>query len=305
MPQFRTLFGTRGQRRDRFLFRLVFKLLFLALRLFRFTIPVRFTPDLVEHFFKPCKGSFRGSPYDAPHPPPIHLGNATICEQFQNFISHTIVDWVSAGVLAVWGRVGEVGSPHLVFPLTIEPSKPRLCHDERFLNLWIRDLPFKLDHLLDLPRYVLPGHFQTSFDDRSGYQHVLLHPSARTYFGFQWNDVYFVFCTFPFECKASACIYHNLGLAVTSAARSRGIPVSQYIDDRHVGQLFHSPAESSVPPSRLLTEAAACIMCYLLLEACYFIGIGKSQWFVSLVYSAIFCVRPSFCRMIRSSSLKL
>ena len=202
VPQFRTLFGTRGQRRDRFLFRLVFKLLFLAIRLFRLSIPVRFTPDLVEHFFKPCKGSFRGSPYDAPHPPPIHLGNATICEQFQNFISHTIVDWVSAGVLAVWGRVGEVGSPHLVFPLTIEPSKPRLCHDERFLNLWIRDLPFKLDHLLDLPRYVLPGHFQTSFDDRSGYQHVLLHPSARTYFGFQWNDVYIRVLHFSFRMES-------------------------------------------------------------------------------------------------------
>ena len=91
------------------------------------------------------------------------------------------------------------------------------------------------------------------------------------------------------------------------------VPVSQYTDDRHVGQLFRSPAESSLPPSRLLAEVAAYIMCSLLIEAAYFIGIGKSQWnsstvrmcFVSLVYSAILCVRPSFCRMIRSSSLKL
>ena len=56
-----------------------------------------------------------------------------------------------------------------------------------------------------------------------------------------------------------------------------GVPVSQYIDDRHIGQLFGSPAESSLPPSRLLAEAAAYIMCYLLIEAGYFIGIGKSQ----------------------------
>jgi hypothetical protein len=28
--------------------------------------------------------------------------------------------------------------------MIIEPSKPRLCHDERFLNLWIKDLPFHL-----------------------------------------------------------------------------------------------------------------------------------------------------------------
>ena len=48
----------------------------------------------------------------------------------------------------------------------------------------------------------------------------------------------------------SAYIYHNLGLAVTSSARSKGVPVYQYKDDCDIGQLFGSPAESSQPPSR-------------------------------------------------------
>ena len=82
---------------------------------------------------------------------------------------------MTAGVIAVWGPVDHVALPYLVLPLTVEPTKPRLCHDERYLNLWIRDLPFKLDYLCDLPRYVLPHHFQTTFDDKNGYQHVLLH----------------------------------------------------------------------------------------------------------------------------------
>ena len=64
-----------------------------------------------------------------------------------------------SGCYQILGKIGECSPPHLVLPLTVEPSKLRLCHDERFLNLWIRDLPFKLDHLKDLPRYVLPGHF--------------------------------------------------------------------------------------------------------------------------------------------------
>ena len=117
-----------------------------------------------------------------------------------------------------------MSSPHLALPITIEPSKPRLCHDERFLNLWIRDLPFKLDHLADLPRYVLPGHFQTTFEDKSGYQHVRLHPSSETYFGLEWDNFFFVFRTLPFSWKASAHIYHNLGLVVSHAARSLGSP---------------------------------------------------------------------------------
>lgn len=85
-----------------------------------------------------------------------------------------------AGVLSVWGEVGRVAPPHLVLLLTVEPLKPPLCLDVCYLNLWIKDLPFKLDHLSDLPRYVLPGHYQTSFDEKSGYRHVSIHSSSRT-----------------------------------------------------------------------------------------------------------------------------
>ena len=96
----------------------------------------------VENFFTPFRGDFKGQFYHAQTPPSIQIKNAAICAQFADFISNTIVQWVASGVLSVWGEVGVVSPPHLVLPITIEPSKPRLCHDERFLNLWIRDLPF-------------------------------------------------------------------------------------------------------------------------------------------------------------------
>ena len=153
----------------------------------------------VEQFFTHFKGDFKGKSFASDRPPPIVLKNSRSCAQFSDFISTTILQWVSAGVLSVWGQIGRVSPPNLVLPLTIEPSKPRLCHDERYLNLWIKDLPFKLDHLSDLPRYVLPGHYQTTFDEKSGYQHVYLHPSSRTFFGLYWQGFYFTFCTLPFD----------------------------------------------------------------------------------------------------------
>lgn len=87
-----------------------------------------------------------------------------------------------------------------------EPSKPRLCQDERFLNLWIRDLPFKLDHLPDLPRYVLPGHFQTTFDDKSGYQHLKIHPVCQEFFSFFLERLLFFFLHLTFRME-SECYF--------------------------------------------------------------------------------------------------
>ena len=83
-----------------------------------------------------------------------------------------------------------------------------------FLNLWIGDLPFKFDPLLGLARYLLPGHFQTSFSDKSGHRHVLPHSSSHTYFGLDWDGVYLVFCTLPFGWKASASPSRVLAEAV-------------------------------------------------------------------------------------------
>ena len=36
----------------------------------------------VDCFFKPFKGNFNGSSYDAPRPPSIGLSNSKICERF-------------------------------------------------------------------------------------------------------------------------------------------------------------------------------------------------------------------------------
>ena len=52
---------------------------------------------------------------------------------------------------------------------------------------------------------------------------------------------------------------------------------------RHVGQLYRAPASSTLSPDRVLAEAAAYILCYLLIEAGYFIAIAKSQWVPSIV----------------------
>ena len=61
----------------------------------------------------------------------------------------------------------------------MDPTKPRLCNDNRFLNLWVKDTPFNLDSISSLqPRYVSPSSFKSVCDDKSGYDHVTLSRSV-------------------------------------------------------------------------------------------------------------------------------
>lgn len=88
--------------------------------------------------FKHFKGNFKGKSYNADQPVPSYFPNALNCKDHTQFIVKTLEESIENGSLTVLGRVGEVEPPILVMPITIEPSKPRMCHDERFLNLWMK-----------------------------------------------------------------------------------------------------------------------------------------------------------------------
>ena len=235
----------------------------------------------VREFFLPFKGDFQGT-YDSPLPPSASFPNNKSCSGFEDFISDTILERLANGSLSIWGKVGLVPPPpypHLVLPLAVEPSKPRLCHDERFLNVWIRDLPLTLDYISNLPRYVEQNHYQSTIDDKSGYDHVKLSSTSRTYSGLEWKGWYFVFNTIPFGWKASAHLYHTIGMAATSYVQSLGVPCSQYIDDRHVGQLASRP-QSNKTVTRWsdfeYADSVNFICASVLVSLGYFISLSKS-----------------------------
>lgn len=82
----------------------------------------------VTEYFTCFKGNFRGKPFDFEWP------HAFICD--------VLYEKIRSGAIRVLGKVGECEMPHIVMSLIIEPSKPKLCHDDRFLNLWVKGLPF-------------------------------------------------------------------------------------------------------------------------------------------------------------------
>ncbi len=233
----------------------------------------------LSQFMRPFRGNFRGSAYSSPLPPPTLFENAATCAAWEDFISRTLEEWITRGAIDLVGRVGQVNPPHLVMPLTVEPSKPRLCHDERFLNLWVRDNPFTLETLNDVPRLVETGDFLTSCDHKAGYQHVRIHPNSQKYFGIQWDGWYLVYTTLPFGFKASTFIYQTLSDAVTGYTRKLGVAGMTYIDDSLNGlwrpqNAEKTPAEKSARLKQ--AKQAVYIVCEVLTRLGYTLALSKS-----------------------------
>ena len=180
-------------------------------------------------------------------------------------------------------RVGQVKPPHLVLPLTVEPTKPRLCHDARFLNLWMQDKPFTLDKLTNLPRYVSKDTYQTVLDVKPGYDHLLLSDDSHTYFGFEWAGWYFTYNTLPFGWKISPYVYHTTGFMAANYFRSMSIPCLLYIDDRHNGQLQISLNQGEYASLKTTDDrnfaagqSAIFLVAFYLVRLGYFLALLKS-----------------------------
>ena len=80
----------------------------------------------VTKFFRPFTGSYKGKNYECSTPPRCVLPNHMSCKPFTSFISNTLINRLRSEAISLWGKVGQCTPPHLVLPLTVEPSKPRL-----------------------------------------------------------------------------------------------------------------------------------------------------------------------------------
>ena len=160
-----------------------------------------------------------------------------------------------------------------------------------YLNNWIKDIPFKLDTLKNVPRTVREGAYFTSIDDKSGFNNVLLSEESQTLVGFQWSGFYFVFKTLPFGFKLSSYIYHTINLQATSYIRRTFlIPMHLYIDDRLVEEV-RNPNFEAKKKSALLANY---IVCEVLTRLGYCINLEKNCFSPFSIYS-IFRLFSGFC----------
>ena len=105
----------------------------------------------------PFRGTYRRQQFNHSFPPDNIFPNNKSCIPHAQVISDEIEKKITMGATTVLGRVGEVPPPHIVMPFSIEPSKLRVIHDQQYLNCFMRHCPFKLNQVINLPRYLVNG----------------------------------------------------------------------------------------------------------------------------------------------------
>jgi hypothetical protein len=139
--------------------------------------------------------------------------------------------------LIIWGAASiwrdEDGEPVVINPLGVaeSASKHRLICNARYLNMFLESLPFRYERLKDILAFTEEGSFMATWDLKSGYFHVPIHPKFRKYFAFRVGGVTFAFNVLCFGFAQACYVFTKVMQEPVFELRNRGNPLSDYIDD--------------------------------------------------------------------------
>ena len=188
-----------------------------------------------------------------------------------------IDELVKQGSLAKWSEVADVPTqprPRMVLPLGVEPSKPRLFWDDRYLNLMCTHMPFAMDSVGKVAQCSWFGAHQVTLDHKSGFHHVALDAESWQYFGLCWQGVYYVFTVLGFGWCSSPYIYHTLSSVVGQYLRARDTPVLVWIDDFYLSN-FRSTKSGTPQAQFRAAQAATYLALSVFYKAGYFMSASK------------------------------
>ena len=220
----------------------------------------------IELFFNQfTREVYKGKKVEAKNPTPIQLKNYVPTE-FASWVNTTIKEYKRIQMLVPWSEVRRENEnllPDLILPLGIEPQKPRLLWDARYLNLFCKQCPFSLDGVDKVRVIGWEKMYLFKIDHKSGYLHVPFHRESWKYLGVEWENEILVFTCLAFGGSICPVIYHSLSDATTKYLRKLDIPGLTYIDDTLGGTPIFNKGKS--PEVQLASARRACYVTTLVM----------------------------------------
>ena len=166
-------------------------------------------------------------------PVPVFCTNHASTLGEAEFVAEEIAKLVAASCVLEVPYCPEVCSPLLV--VNNSKGKKRLVLDLRMVNKHLLKRKFKYEGINLIPDMCSRGDYFVTFDLRSGYHHVDIHPECWTYLGFSWlfNGIrrFFVYKVLPFGLSTACYVFTKLLRPLVKRWRFAGLRVILYIDD--------------------------------------------------------------------------
>jgi hypothetical protein len=145
----------------------------------------------IYQFFQHFVGKFEGIGLNSEIPPPMVFNNYRNCIPHKEEIARHLEEGIMNGSLELLGRVGEVEPPRVVMPLLMVSGtrKSRLCHDERYLNLFMKHKKFFLEGSSLSPTLLEQGDYMAATDEKSAYLGIFISDRSQKFFGLEFGGV--------------------------------------------------------------------------------------------------------------------
>ena len=135
------------------------------------------------------------------------------------------------------GHIEKVNfKPLVISPLNLVPKSngsPRLIHNLKALNRFVKRGP-SVKHL-NVPEFPKSEFSRKTYfcklDLSNGYFHLSVMPEDRTYFGFSFDNQYFVFNSLCFGYRAAPDYFQAFSQDLVRICRERGILCKVELDD--------------------------------------------------------------------------
>lgn len=206
----------------------------------------------------------------------IEFQNHRSVYEHWDFVVGATENLVISGTAHLYGP--SEGKPKVVNPLgvALNGSSERLVLDGMYIKAFMKKMPFKYERLRDVLTFLKRGGFISTWDLKSGYFHVLIHPKYGTYFGFKIGYAYLHFNGMCFGWMQACYVKFTVVMQeVFLEVRARAIPISSYIDD---GSTADDKYEKCLWAVVLVVRLLDLLGAYFGLKKCHFLPSQEGEW---------------------------
>ncbi|KAK3083122.1 hypothetical protein FSP39_014546 [Pinctada imbricata] len=127
-----------------------------------------------------------------------------------------------------------ITKPKVVKPLTVaynQVRKARLVLDCRHINTHLYQFKFKYEDGNVVRSVFEKGDHLLSYDLKSAYHHVIIHPDDRTCLGFEWEGKFYVYNVLSFGLETAGFISSKIMREIVKYWRENSMKIIMYLDD--------------------------------------------------------------------------